>query len=384
MIAFNTIYGHYEFLVMSFDLTKTHATLMELMNEVFQPYLDFFVIVFIDDILVYSKTKNDHDRYFEDCTQEVEGKYDLYQVFESVTIQWSDECEKRFQKHNSLLTSALILTLPKKGVEFIVYCDASNVWLGGVLIDVQRLANSLVRLQISEETDGLIAFIEARSSLIEHIRERQFDDEKLCLIRYKVMKGEVNEFVLDYDVVLRVRVRICVLKVGKLIRLILDEDHCSLYSIHPCAAKMYHDMSQHYRWCGLLTTIDGYDSIRVVVDRLTKSSHFIPVWVKHTAEKLAELYICQIVRLHGIPISTVSYRVFTDRESNNDPLTSVDLPVAHVLPEGVDHGTLHGPWTTPRAMGRLVYARKNPTKFSHQTTGHSMSRGLNDGLWLLP
>ena len=59
---------------------------------------------------------------------------------------------------------------------------------------------------------------------------------------------------------------------------------------------------------GLPTTVGGYDSIWVVVDRLTKSAHFIPVRVKYTAEKLAELYISQIVRLHGVPISIISDR----------------------------------------------------------------------------
>ena len=52
----------------------------------------------------------------------------------------------------------------------------------------------------------------------------------------------------------------------------------------------------------------GYDSIWLAVDRLTKSAHFIPVRVKYTAEKLAELYISQIVRLHGVPISIISDR----------------------------------------------------------------------------
>ena len=58
--AFRTCYMHYEFLVMSFDLTNALTAFMDLMNRVFQPYLDRFVIFFIDDILVYSSSPEEH------------------------------------------------------------------------------------------------------------------------------------------------------------------------------------------------------------------------------------------------------------------------------------------------------------------------------------
>ncbi|GKG31066.1 putative reverse transcriptase domain-containing protein, partial [Tanacetum coccineum] len=58
--AFRTRYRHFEFTVMPFVLTNAPAICMDLMNRVYRPYLDKFVIVFIDDILIYSKTREEH------------------------------------------------------------------------------------------------------------------------------------------------------------------------------------------------------------------------------------------------------------------------------------------------------------------------------------
>ena len=60
---------------------------------------------------------------------------------------------------------------------------------------------------------------------------------------------------------------------------------------------------------GLPKTMGKYDSIWVIVDRLTKSAHLIPVKVTYNAEKLAKLYISEIVRVHGVPLSIISIEV---------------------------------------------------------------------------
>ena len=72
--TFGTRYGHYEFLVMSFELTNALTTFMDLMNRVFQPYLDQFVVVFIDDILIYSRDEQKHEQHLKIVLQTLREK----------------------------------------------------------------------------------------------------------------------------------------------------------------------------------------------------------------------------------------------------------------------------------------------------------------------
>jgi hypothetical protein len=73
-IAFRTRYGHYEFLVMSFEITNAPTAFMDTMNRVFHDYLDQFTIVFIDDILIYSRTSEDHEEHLQKILEKLRSE----------------------------------------------------------------------------------------------------------------------------------------------------------------------------------------------------------------------------------------------------------------------------------------------------------------------
>ncbi|CAN4091741.1 unnamed protein product [Withania somnifera] len=133
---------------------------MDLMHRVLKPYLDLFVIVFIDDILVYSRNKSDHERHLRLILRTLR-EHKLYAKFskcefwlESVAFtghvvskdgvsvdpaKIRAECERGFAKIKDLLTSAPVLTLPIEGQGFSVSCDASGIGLGCVLMQRGRV-----------------------------------------------------------------------------------------------------------------------------------------------------------------------------------------------------------------------------------------------------
>ena len=88
-IAINSRYGHFEFAVIPFGLTNAPAVFMDLMHRIFKPYLDQFVVVFIDDILVYSKTLEDHEKHLRIVLQTLK-EHRLYAKFSKCELYFNE------------------------------------------------------------------------------------------------------------------------------------------------------------------------------------------------------------------------------------------------------------------------------------------------------
>ena len=209
---------------------------------------------------------------------------------------------------------------------------------------------------LSLTDDGtIVTELIARPSLLNRVLEAQKKDEKIVVIVSQIGNGKEIEFIVNEDWVLYYKDRVCVPDDNDLRKVILEKAHSGSFVIHPCSTKMYQDLKMSFWWSkkknryiricnqvfgllkskaehqvpsGLLQSIiipewkwdritmdfgvglpltgRKHDSIWVVVDRLTKSAHFLPVRTDYSLDKLAELYIKEIVRLHGIPISIIS------------------------------------------------------------------------------
>ncbi|XP_070045195.1 uncharacterized protein [Nicotiana tomentosiformis] len=114
-----------------------------------------------------------------------------------------------------------------------------------LMMDVLALANIFIRLDVSEHS-RVLACVVSQSSLFECIKARQYDDPHLLVLRDTVQHNDAKEVTIGDDGMLRLRGLICMPNVDGLWELILEEAHSLQYSIHPGAAKIYHDLKQDY------------------------------------------------------------------------------------------------------------------------------------------
>ncbi|GJR67028.1 putative reverse transcriptase domain-containing protein [Tanacetum coccineum] len=368
--AFRTRYEHFEFTVMPFGLTNAPTVFMDIRNRICKPYLDKFVIVFIDDILIYSKSKEEHEVHLSHVVNQngihvdpskidavknwktpttpseirsflgLAGYYRCFianfsKIAKLLTLltrknkkyEWGVEQEEAFQTLKNNLCDAPILSLPDGVEDFVVYGDASNQGLGKANVVADALS---------------------RKERVKPRRSEAFKQENVLAER---LHGLDQKMERKEDESLYFMDHIWVLLVGGVRTIIMDEAHKTRYSVHPRADKMYHDLRDKYWWPGMKRDIatyvskcltcskvkaehqrpsgllqqleipewkwdkitmdfitklprskSGHDSVWVIVDRLTKSAHFLATREDYSTKKLARLYIDEVMARHGVPV----------------------------------------------------------------------------------
>ncbi|KAA0064153.1 pol protein [Cucumis melo var. makuwa] len=391
--AFRSRYGHYEFIVMSFGLTNAPAVFMGLVNRVFKDFLDTFAIVFIDDILIYSKTEVEHDEHLHQVLETLRAnklyvKFSKYEFWlkkvtflghvvfskgvfvdpakieaftnwprpstvreirsflglagyyrrfvenfsriaspltqltrKGTPFVWSPAGESNFQELKQKLVSAPVLTVPDGSGSFVIYSDASKKGLGCVLMQQDRVVAYASRQLKSHEQnypthdlelaamdyDCEILYHPDKANVVADALSRKVAHSAVLITKQApllrdferaeiaVSVGELTSQLAQLSVqpTLRQRIIIAQLKDPYLGRdrasavktEFFTEAHSSPFTMHPRSTKMYQDLRCVYWWRNmkrevadfvrLPRTLKGYTVIWVVVDKLTKSAHFV-------------------------------------------------------------------------------------------------------------
>nr|GEV24041.1 putative reverse transcriptase domain-containing protein [Tanacetum cinerariifolium] len=205
-------------MVMPFVLTNAHAVFMDHMNRVCKPYLDKFVIIFIDDILIYLMFKEEHEVHLK------------------LILELLQETLK------DMLCDALILALPEGLDDFVVYYNALNQGNANVVDDALSRKEWMKLRRARAMSRTIHSSIKAR--ILEVQREASKDINTLA----EMLRPLENHFERTDDGRLYFVERIWMPAYGKLRTLIMDEAHATKYFKHPRTDKMYYDLRDLYRW----------------------------------------------------------------------------------------------------------------------------------------
>nr|GEU94645.1 hypothetical protein [Tanacetum cinerariifolium] len=365
---------------MPFGLTNALVVFMDLMNQVCKPYLDKFVIVFIDDILIYSKRRKEHEghiklilKLFKD--DELEGIHVFPANIESIKDWASPKTPTEIHLFLGLASyyptihrSALILALPEGSENFVVYCDALHKGLGAVLMQKEKvIAYASRQLKVHEKNYtthnlelGAVVFA------LKIWRHYLYGKKCVVFIDHKRKENMVANALRQKERVKLLRVQALVMTIGlnlpkqilssqlearKEENFITEDLHSMINKLEPrtegtlclnnrswipcfeistyvskclmCTkVKVEYQMMfgllvqpeiPQWKWenitmdfvTKLPKTATGQDMIWVIVDRLTKSAHFLPMREDDSLEKLMRQYSKEVVSRHGVPVSII-------------------------------------------------------------------------------
>ncbi|GJR64589.1 putative reverse transcriptase domain-containing protein [Tanacetum coccineum] len=347
--AFRTRYGHYEFQVMPFGLTNAPSIFMDLINRSRKEHEGYLRL-----ILKLLKEEELYGKFLK-CEFWLSNVQFLGHVIDSEGIHidptkiksikdWASPktptkirqfLEAAFQLLKQKLYSVPILALPEGSENFMVYCDASHKGLSAVLMQKEKVIayasrqlkvhkknNTTHDLELGKKqvatSSGLSYdyWVKSSSAQSEARKEENFINEDL--------HGMINKLEARADGTLCLNNRSWIPRFGDPRALIMHESHNLKYSIHLRSDKMYQDLKKLYWWpnmkaevatyvskclmCAKVKTATGQDTIWVIVDRLTKSAHFLPMREDDTLEKLTRQYLKEVVSRHGVPVLIISDR----------------------------------------------------------------------------
>ncbi|GJW45339.1 putative reverse transcriptase domain-containing protein [Tanacetum coccineum] len=304
-----------DFLVMPFGLINAPAVFMDLMNRVFHEYLDRFVILFIDDIMVYSKTREEHEDHL--CIMlEILSQKKLYEKFSKCDFWWgkwhswvisvlskicgsvftyclplmklirkgekfvwNEEQEKKIEELKRRLVSSPVLSLPSGTGGYQIYSDASKKGLGCVLMQHAKVIAYASRqlkpyerrwLELLKDYDVNIQYHHGKANVVADALSRKNSGIMACLkIQPEIItdlelmevelvvrgsegyEGKQAEFWVDDHGVIWYGNRLCVPDDSSLREAVLSEAHSSPFSIYPGSTKMYRDLKQNFWWNGM-------------------------------------------------------------------------------------------------------------------------------------
>ncbi|GJS76477.1 putative reverse transcriptase domain-containing protein [Tanacetum coccineum] len=288
-IVFRTRYGHFDFIVMPFGLTNAPAVFMDLMNRVCRPYLDKFMIVFIDDILIYSKTRGEHVEHlrlvlellkkeklyakFSKCefwireVQFLRHVINVYRIhidpskIEAVknwkalktltkckTFDWGEEQELAFQTLKDKLCNAPVLALPDGSEDFMI--------------------------ELFSDYDCEIRYHPGKANVVADTLSKK---ERVKLKRVRSMNMTLHSSIKDRILTAQKEAVDESAGLQKGLDEMIEQRR---------ADKMYYDLRDRYWWPGMKKDIAEREDFKM--------------------DRLARLYLNEIVARHDVPISIIS------------------------------------------------------------------------------
>nr|GEU58691.1 putative reverse transcriptase domain-containing protein [Tanacetum cinerariifolium] len=354
--AFRTRYGHYEFQVMPFGLTNAPAVFMDLMKRVCKPYLDKFVIVFIDGILIYSKNEKEHEEHLKAILELLKKEKGIH--VDPAKIEFIKDWAS--PKTPTEIHQFLGLVGYYRSEDFVVYCDASHKGLGAVLMQREKIwrhylygtkctvftdHKSLQHILDQKELNmrqrrwlellsdydcdiryhpgkaNVVADALSRKERVEPLRVRalvmiigldlpkQILEAQIEALKPKNLENEDVRGMIGKDIpkeklepradgTLCLNVRSWLPCYGDLRSVIMHESHKLKYSIHLDSDKMYQDMKKLYWWPNMKANIATY---------VNKCLTCVKVKAEYQSPS-GLLYLNMIVARHEIPVSIICDR----------------------------------------------------------------------------